>query len=114
MKILKRLFTAFHPETDGSIERMNQELEAYLRCFVSYYQDDWEQFLSIVMLAINGRISFVTGFRLFFAIYGYNIEPIKIKEPLRTKGIIPITKGEAFISKLKNVTKIAQIMMAAA
>jgi hypothetical protein len=114
MKISKRLFTAFHPETDGSMERMNQELEAYLRCFVSYYQNDWEQLLPIVMLAINSRTSFVTGFSPFFAIYGYDIKPIEIEEPLRIKGITPIAKGEAFISKLKNVIKMAQIIITAA
>jgi hypothetical protein len=76
MKILKRLSTAFHPEMDGSIERMNQELEAYLRYFVSYYQDDWKQLLFIATLAINGRISSVTGFSPFFAIHNYDIKPI--------------------------------------
>jgi hypothetical protein len=66
------------------------------------------------MLAINSRTSSVTGFSPFFAIYGYNIEPIETKEPLKTKGITPIVKEEAFISKLKDVTKMAQTMMAAA
>jgi hypothetical protein len=80
---------------------MNEKLEAYLRCFVSYYQNDWEQLLSIVTLAINGRTSFVTGFSPFFAIHGYNIKPIKTEESLKTKGIILIAKEEAFISKLK-------------
>jgi hypothetical protein len=107
MKILKRLFTAFHPETDGSTERMNQELEAYLRCLVSYYQDDWKQILPIAILAINGRTSFVTRFSPFFATHNYDIEPIKTEEPLRTEGISPTAKEGAFISKLKNVTKVA-------
>jgi hypothetical protein len=66
------------------------------------------------MLAINSRISSVTGFSPFFATHGYDIKPIETKEPLKTKGIIPIAKKEAFISKLKNVTEMAQIMMAAA
>jgi hypothetical protein len=101
MKILKRLFTAFHPETDGSIERMNKKLEAYLRYFVSYYQNNWEQLLSIVTLAINGRISSVIKFSPFFAIYGYDIKSIKTKEPLKMKSIIPAAKKEAFIFKLK-------------
>jgi hypothetical protein len=114
MKILRRLFIAFHPETDGSIERINQELEAYLRYFISYYQDDWEQLLPIAMLAINGRISSVTRFSPFFATHGYDIKLIETKKPLKTKGIIPIAKKEAFISKLKNVTKMAQIIIAAA
>jgi hypothetical protein len=65
------------------------------------------------MLAINSRISSVTGFSPFFATHGYDIKLIKIEEPLRTKGTIFIAKREAFIFKLKNVTKMAQIMMAA-
>ncbi|KAK1914209.1 hypothetical protein P3342_007455 [Pyrenophora teres f. teres] len=114
LKITRRLSTAFHPETDGSTERMNQELEAYLRCFVSYYQDDWEQLLPVAMLAINGRTSSVTGMSPFFATHGYNIEPIEVEEKLRTTGRKPIAKGEALIAKLQDATEMAQTMIAAA
>jgi hypothetical protein len=114
MKILRQLSIAFHPETDGFTERMNQKLEIYLRCFVSYYQNDWKQFLPIAMLAINSRISSVIGFSPFFATHGYDIKPIKTEEPLRIKGITFTAKREAFISKLKDVIKMAQTIMAAA
>ncbi|KAK1914149.1 hypothetical protein P3342_007395 [Pyrenophora teres f. teres] len=88
----KKTINGLSPETDGSTERMNQELEAYLRCFVSYYQDDWEQLLPVAMLAINGRTSSVTGMSPFFATHGYNIEPIEVEEKLRTTGRTPIAK----------------------
>jgi hypothetical protein len=114
MKILKRLSTAFYPETDGSIKWINQELEAYLRCFILYYQNNWEQLLSIAIFTINSRTSSVTGFSPFFAIHGYDIKPIETEKPLKTKSITPTAKKEAFISRLKNVTKMAQTIMAAA
>ena len=114
IKITRRLSTAFYPETDRSTKQTNQELEAYLQCFVSYYQDDWEQLLPIAMLVINSRPSSVTGMSPFFATHGYNIEPIEVEEPLRTEGKTPITQGEALISKLKEATEVAQIIIAAA
>jgi len=41
--IKTKLSTAFHPQTDGQTERMNQELEQYLQFFVEYRQKDWPE-----------------------------------------------------------------------
>ena len=38
-----RLSTVFHPQTDGQMEQMNQELEQYLRFFVDHRQKDWPE-----------------------------------------------------------------------
>src|SRR3979490_332312 len=37
--------TAYHPQADGQTERVNQELEQYLRLFVNERQDDWDNLL---------------------------------------------------------------------
>ena len=43
LQIKKGYSTAYHPQTGGQTERMNQVLEDYLRHFCSYYQDNWHQ-----------------------------------------------------------------------
>jgi hypothetical protein len=35
------LSTAYHLQTDGQTEKVNQILEQYLRCIINYQQDDW-------------------------------------------------------------------------
>ena len=41
--IKTKLSTAFHPQIDGQMERMNQELEQYLRFFIEHRQKDWPE-----------------------------------------------------------------------
>ena len=67
-----KLSTAFHPETDGQTERVNQTLEQYLRCFINYQQDDWSRFLPLAEFTYNNTIHSSTGFTPFFANYGHH------------------------------------------
>jgi len=38
--IKREMSTAYHPQTDGQMERINQEVEVFLRHYINYKQDD--------------------------------------------------------------------------
>ena len=48
--------TAYHPQTDGQTERVNQELEQYLRLFTSERQDDWDELLPMAEFQYNNHV----------------------------------------------------------
>ena len=72
LQIKQRLSTAFHPETDGSTERANQRVWAYLRHFVDYAQSNWAKLLPMAKLAINNQDAASTGVSPFFLDHGYH------------------------------------------
>jgi hypothetical protein len=45
--------TAFHPQTDGETERVNQELEQYLRVFCNFQANNWAELLPFMEFAHN-------------------------------------------------------------
>jgi len=51
-----KLLTAFHPQIDGQTERMNQELEQYLRMFINHRQEQWPEWLETVEFAYNNKV----------------------------------------------------------
>lgn len=64
--------TAFHPETDGQVERTNATLEDYLQHFVSDRQDDWVSWLPLAEFSYNNSPSASTSHSPFFACYGFH------------------------------------------
>jgi hypothetical protein len=72
LKIKLNLSTAYHPETDGQTERLNQTLEQYIRMFTSYLQDDWKQQLPIAEFTYNNTPHSATGVSPFFANKGFH------------------------------------------
>jgi hypothetical protein len=54
--------TAFHPQTDGQTERQNQELEAFLRIYTNWQQNNWSEWLLPAQLAHNSTIHASTGY----------------------------------------------------
>ena len=66
------LSTAYHPQTDGQSERLNQELEIYLRAFINYRQDDWVCWLPVAEFAHNVKPHSATGRSPFEIIQGFN------------------------------------------
>jgi len=58
--------TAYHPQTDGQTERLNQELEQYLRIFVNYHQNDWVEWLPFATFSYNDKVHSATGYSPFF------------------------------------------------
>lgn len=46
--VKRRLSTAYHPQTDGGQEWMNQEIEKMLRAWVTYAQINWGDLLLVV------------------------------------------------------------------
>jgi len=54
--IQTKLSTAYHPQTDGQTERINQELEQYLRVFIDHRQEQWLDWLGTAEFAYNNKI----------------------------------------------------------
>jgi RNase H-like domain found in reverse transcriptase/Reverse transcriptase (RNA-dependent DNA polymerase)/Integrase zinc binding domain/Chromo (CHRromatin Organisation MOdifier) domain len=114
--IVRRLSTAFHPETDGSTERMNSTLETYLRTYVDLAQDDWCENLPSAELAINGRDAAATGVSPFFLTHGWHMEPLDLYVERANTAVrqSPIAQAETILRKLHDAREWAQSAMATA
>jgi len=71
--IQTKLSTAFHSQTDGQTECMNQELEQYLQFFVDHRQKDWPEWLALAEFAINNKVHSTTKVSPFIANYGRKV-----------------------------------------
>ena len=62
--------TAYHPQTDGQTERVNQILEDMLRACVIHYDKNWDKCLSLAEFSYNNSYQASLKMAPFEALYG--------------------------------------------
>ncbi|ESK82005.1 retrotransposon nucleocapsid protein [Moniliophthora roreri MCA 2997] len=74
--IKQMLSTAYHPQTDGETERVNQEVEIYLHFFCAKEQTKWKDLLHFAEFAHNSRTHSITKQSPFYLMMGYHSRPL--------------------------------------
>ena len=101
--IQTKLLIAYYPQMDGQTERMNQELEQYLRIFINHRQEQWPDWLGTVEFAYNNKVHIVTKTSPFKINYG---QDPRMGFEGRRKGKYKVV-GK-FIEKMKKIQKEAK------
>jgi len=96
--IRTKLSTAYHPQTDGQTERVNQELEQYLRMFVDHRQKQWPEWLGMAEFTYNNKRHTATQILPFEA--NYSLSPRMGFEGRRGKRF---EAAEEFAERMKQV-----------
>jgi len=111
--IKRAISTAYYPQTNGQMERINQEVEVFLRYYINYKQDDWTRWLATVEFQYNDKEHTAIGHTLFYVNYRrypwkenltVKTEILSLEELLKK---IEITREEArtAMEKTKNIIK---------
>ena len=82
-KIKHQLSTAYHPQTNGALERSHEVLSTYLRHYIDEDQTNWDKFIEFYIFAYNTSQHRSTGYTPFELLFGYkaNIPATFHKEP---------------------------------
>ena len=68
--------TAYHPQTDGQFEIVNQAMKTYLRCFLNEQLRQWANWLRWAEFYYNSSPHMSTKYTPFQALYGRTPPPI--------------------------------------
>jgi len=104
--IKSKLSMAFHPQTDGQTERINQELEQYLRMFIDHRQEQWPEWLGTAEFAYNNKTHSSTKTSPFKANYGQDPRMgFEGRKKEKYQG------AEKFIEKMKKIQEEAKAVL---
>jgi len=101
--IQTKLSMAYYPQTDGQTERINQELEQYLRVFIDHRQEQWPDWLGTAEFTYNNKIHAATKTLPFKA--NYSQDPRMGFEGRRKGKYKAVGK---FIEKMKKIQEEAK------
>ena len=104
--IESKLLTAFHSQTDRQTERVNQELEQYLRMFINHRQEQWPEWLGTAEFIYNNKVHSSTKTLPFKA--NYRQDPrmgFEVRKKRKYKG------AEKFVTKMREIQEKAKAVL---
>ena len=103
-----RFSTAYHPQTQGVVEKMNQLVSQTLRYVIHQLGDkaDWKTHLATVEFAINSLPNRSTGYSPFYLNYGYH--PVVPTELIKGDELMRNENVSNFVQRLSDVWKVAR------
>lgn len=103
--------TAYHPQTDGQTERVNQILEDMLRACVLKYGSDWEKCLPHVEFSYNNSYQASIKMSSFEVLYGRPCNtPLMWSEPSERSffGLNKIREAEEGVAQVRENLRVVQ------
>ena len=104
--------SAYHPESQGALERFHQTLKTMIRTFCLEYQKDWDEGVHLVLFAAREAVQDSLGFSPFELVFGHTVRgPLKL---LKEKWLCEETDVNlldyvaGFKEKLTRATEIAR------
>lgn len=103
LNVSKTRTSAYHPQSDGLVERFNRTLLSMLTLFVKDNQTNWDTLLPYVMLAYRSSVQATTGFSPYKVMFGREaVLPIDI--------MLNLDGRETFSSASEYVTRLADTL----
>jgi transposase InsO family protein len=67
-----KLSVAYHPQTDGTTERLHRSMLSMLRAFVSDNQKNWSEYIPALLYAYHNTIHTTLGCTPHLVLFGWN------------------------------------------
>lgn len=113
-KVQLRFSTAYHPQTDGQTERVNQCLESYLRCMTFQEPQNWCSWIALAEWWYNTTYHTAIQMTPFKVLYGYSppqISEFSVPCDVSQEARVTLEEKEAIVQKLKASMEDAQRRM---
>ena len=106
-KIKKIKTTAFHPQSNGSLERAHHSLGEFLKQYTDS-DNEWDSWLEIATMNLNTNVQESTKLTAYEIIFG-KLPRLPSSDPLREGDLLPTYKNYVvdLVTRLIGIQKIA-------
>ena len=104
--------SAYHPESQGAIERFHQTLKNLMRAYCFEFKLDWDQGIHLLLFTVREAIQESLGFSPFELVYGRTVRgPLKLLKENWLTEKAPVSLLDQVSNLRSRLTRITELAM---